>query len=425
MSAATNEQAALEVLRTLRAHGHVAYFAGGCVRDRLLGLVPKDHDVATSATPKQVRDMFRNSQAVGASFGVVLVRSGGINIEVATFRTDGTYSDGRRPDAVRFSTPREDARRRDFTINGLFLDPETGQVIDHVGGQADLAARVLRAIGDPEERFREDHLRLLRAVRFAARFDLAIDEATAAAVRKHAMHLRGIVPDRTGEELRRMLVVPTRARAFGLLRELGLAVELCRFLSCPDEPTLDLLGKLGAGGVGVGVGVGGDDGDLSYPLVLAAMALSETDAARLNDDRFASEATAALRRALRLSNDDSDGLLFLLSGAHELTTRTDVRIARLRRLLADRGGQDLVRLLDALLLAGLRADIIGPLLPRLRQLQKDDNAPPPLLTGDDLLAEGLKPGPIFRKLLDTAYDAQLEGKVRTREEAISYALSMR
>src|SRR5690606_33461140 len=154
------------IVRRLRDAGHVAYFAGGCVRDELLGLTPKDYDVATDAPPAIVRKLFHNTQAVGAAFGVVLVRIGTSQIEVATFRTDGKYEDGRRPESVQFTTAEEDAKRRDFTINGMFLDPLTGQVIDYVGGQTDLTAKVLRAIGKPDERFAEDHLRMLRAVRF-------------------------------------------------------------------------------------------------------------------------------------------------------------------------------------------------------------------------------------------------------------------
>ena len=173
---------AARVVEELRAGGHVAYFAGGCVRDMLLGLEPKDFDVATDAPPERVRKLFRNSQAVGAAFGVILVRTGGSSVEVATFRSDGAYLDGRHPEHVRFTTAEEDARRRDFTINGLFFDPISGDVIDYVGGREDLAARWIRAIGEPGARFAEDHLRMLRAIRFAARFDFAIEANTAAAI---------------------------------------------------------------------------------------------------------------------------------------------------------------------------------------------------------------------------------------------------
>src|SRR5882724_7855964 len=196
---------ALVVLKRLREAGHVAYFAGGCVRDLLLGAEPKDFDVATDAPPSRVQELFRNTQAVGAAFGVILVRQGGSQIEVATFRADAGYDDGRHPSKVRFTTAEEDARRRDFTINGLFLDPVGGQVIDYVRGQDDLRAGVIRAIGNATERFEEDSLRLLRAVRFAARLGFEIEPGTAAAIKAHAPQLKRISPERIADELRVML----------------------------------------------------------------------------------------------------------------------------------------------------------------------------------------------------------------------------
>src|SRR5947209_8570545 len=193
---------ALAVVRRLREAGHVAYFAGGCVRDLLLGKEPKDYDVATDAPPQRVRALFSNTQAVGAAFGVILVRHRRSQVEVATFRSDGTYLDGRRPEAVRFTTAAEDAQRRDFTINGLFLDPVADQVIDFVGGREDLKAGVIRAIGEPSARFGEDHLRMLRALRFAARFGFQIEPRTQDAIRRHAPQLVRISPERIAEELR-------------------------------------------------------------------------------------------------------------------------------------------------------------------------------------------------------------------------------
>src|SRR5437867_2407818 len=183
---------ALAVLRRLRQAAHIAYFAGGCVRDLLMGLTPKDYDIATDAPPQRVRELFSNTQAVGAAFGVVLVRHGKSVVEVATFRTDAAYEDGRRPTAVHFTTAEEDAKRRDFTINGLFYDPIEEKVIDYVGGQEDLRDKLLRAIGEPNHRFEEDHLRLLRAVRFAARLGLSVEPSTAAAIAHHAEQLKRI-----------------------------------------------------------------------------------------------------------------------------------------------------------------------------------------------------------------------------------------
>src|SRR2546423_12854917 len=203
----TERDFAVRVVQRLRDAGYQALWAGGCVRDELLGLVPKDYDVATDATPEQVRRLFRRTVAVGAAFGVVEVLGPRpLKVQVATFRSDVSYSDGRRPDRVVFSSAREDALRRDFTINGMFFDPLTDQLIDYVGGQEDLRARVLRAIGDPVRRFTEDKLRMLRAVRIATRFDLTLDEATATAVRAMAPEIRAVSAERIAEELRKLLV---------------------------------------------------------------------------------------------------------------------------------------------------------------------------------------------------------------------------
>lgn len=414
-----NHEAALTVLRTLREAGHVAYFAGGCVRDMVLGLEPKDYDVATSAPPEAVRPLFRNTQAVGAAFGVVLVRLHGQHVEVATFRTDGSYTDGRRPDDVRYSTPREDALRRDFTINGLFYDPLAGEVIDYVGGRADLEARVLRAIGDPDARFREDHLRLLRAVRFAARFRLAIEPATAAAVKRHAPHLRRISPERVGDECRRMLVAPSRARAFTLLRELALAPELFRFVECAERPTLDLLPHLG------------DEGGVSFPLALAAAGLSEvcdppTAAGVLAalGSKPAGSVVRGLRQTLRLSNDESMALDGILTWAGRLLSSAGPRVAVRRRFLASAVATETRALMRALWSAGLAPQAAGPLLADLDARSLEDNAPPPLVTGDDLTAVGLAPGPVFKRLLDTTYDEQLEGRLTTKDAALAFAMGL-
>src|SRR5277367_3587141 len=226
MSQQCDRADALAVLKRLREAGHIAYFAGGCVRDELLGLTPKDFDIATDAPPDRVREIFTSTQAVGAAFGVILVRHGPSVIEVATFRTDLEYHDGRRPQGVKFTTAEEDAQRRDFTINGLFLDPIENRVIDYVGGQADLSAKILRAIGNPDQRFAEDHLRFLRAVRFAARFALQIDPATTAAISAHAHQLPRISPERLADELRRMLIPATKNIAWKLLWQFDLLDQL-------------------------------------------------------------------------------------------------------------------------------------------------------------------------------------------------------
>src|SRR5579883_2074530 len=229
MSATQSERDfAIEVVRRLREAGHEALWAGGCVRDELLRLIPKDYDIATSALPEQVQKLFRRTIALGMSFGVIEVlgprsSEGVLKIQVATFRSDVAYSDGRRPDAVVFASAREDALRRDFTINGMFFDPLENRLIDYVGGQKDLQARVLRAIGDPAQRFEEDKLRMLRAVRIATRFDLEIEPATAEAIRAQAPRIGIVSAERIAEELRKLLVDPHRARGMRWFMDLGLA----------------------------------------------------------------------------------------------------------------------------------------------------------------------------------------------------------
>src|SRR5438477_159707 len=229
----TEREFAVEVVRRLRAAGYQALWAGGCVRDELLGLVPKDYDVATDARPEDVRRLFPRTVAVGMSFGVIEVlgpraraSTAPLRVQVATFRSDVSYSDGRHPDEVVFSSAREDALRRDFTINGMFFDPLKGELLDYVGGQADLQARVLRAIGDPAVRFTEDKLRLLRAVRIATRFGLTIDPATAAAVQAMAGQITVVSAERIAEELRRLLCDPRRAHGMNLLFDLGLVAPI-------------------------------------------------------------------------------------------------------------------------------------------------------------------------------------------------------
>ncbi|MGA0111796.1 MAG: CCA tRNA nucleotidyltransferase, partial [Chthoniobacterales bacterium] len=218
--------AATDIARRLQQAGHTAYFAGGCVRDELLGLDPHDYDIATSAKPDEVQKLFPHTQAVGAHFGVILVMEHGRAFEVATFRSDHEYIDGRRPEMVTFSTPEEDAARRDFTINGMFHDPVAGRFIDFVGGREDLKSKLLRAIGDPAARFREDKLRLLRAVRFAARFGYEIDPATWDALRAHAADIHAVSAERIREELVKILAHPSRVRGFDLLDQSGLLKEI-------------------------------------------------------------------------------------------------------------------------------------------------------------------------------------------------------
>ena len=420
----STRQDATAVVRRLRESGHVAYFAGGCVRDELLGLEPKDYDVATDAPPERVRELFRNTQAVGAAFGVILVRVNASQVEVATFRTDSTYGDGRRPDSVRFTTAEEDAQRRDFTINGMFLDPLDGQVIDYVGGQRDLSERRLRAIGNPAERFAEDHLRMLRAVRFAARFALTVDDATAAAIVEHAAHLRRISPERIADELRRMWTVPSRVTAWNLLRRLGLLDVLFRDLpmrrqSSDAEPGMEAIFHATAAGQPISFGLALAAGSLAYLSPGAS-----GDVRELLAKASVTAVIQSLRRTLRISNEESDEASGALAGAGLLLQTAEPDVVMLKRFLARPTAGATRSLLRGLAACGMYRERVEWLEDRLAGLETTDYAPLPLLTGDDLLAMGMQAGPAFKTILDRVYDAQLEGRLATKADALEWVRSL-
>jgi tRNA nucleotidyltransferase/poly(A) polymerase len=388
--------AAATIAARLEGAGHTAYFAGGCVRDELLGLHPADYDVATQATPDQIRDLFPKARGVGEHFGVMLVRHGGRTVEVATFRGEGSYQDGRRPTQVTFADEVTDALRRDFTINGLFMHPPSGRVIDHVGGRADLQARRLRAIGDPDARLEEDRLRLLRAVRFAARFDLSIDPATLSAVRRHAPELRGVSRERVGHEVRRMLAHPGRATAVGLIEAHGLAAATLLEPEAAFEPR-----RLAA--------------------IPASASVVCSLAAWMRDRALPRPWTERLERwteALVLSNQEREGVADTLSALEALHGAwSTMGVAARKRLAASVGFSDALSIL-----AAEAPEAAGEVRGDLAPLQASGLAPPPLLDGNDLQRLGLHPGPAFRRILDAVYDAQLEGRVQTLEEARELAL---
>lgn len=417
---------AIWIVRRLRDHGHTAYFAGGCVRDALLGQHPTDYDVATDAVPQRVRELFPRTAEVGAAFGVVLVRvpgehcspgassapsshqrgpGGGVTVEVATFRSDGPYSDARRPDSVHFSDPKSDAERRDFTINALFVDPITpdgaDKVIDFVGGIDDLNKRVLRAVGDPDKRLAEDHLRALRAVRFAARLGFAIDPATAAAITRHASELKGVSRERIGEELRRMLAHPSRPEALALLE--GLALDTPVLTEPHRSGQLPITRTL--------------SGSVRVSTALAAW-LTDRAGAILPRDQVP-EWVRRWRKALCLSNEEAADLADILDELAALESEWVGAGVALRKRIANKRSfspaQQLLRAIQPDRALKIEQDVI--------QLQKDGVGlgPDPFITGDDLVASGMAPGPRFKRVLDLVYDAQLEGRIRTKPEAMELA----
>lgn len=395
---------AIEVVRKLRGAGHTALFAGGCVRDLLLGRPAKDYDVATTATPEQVRDLFGHKRTlpVGASFGVIVVigpREAG-HVEVATFRTEGPYHDGRRPASVAFCTPEEDAQRRDFTINGMFYDPIDARVLDYVGGEADLAARVVRAIGDPHERVREDKLRMLRAVRFTATLDFTLEERTAAAVHEMADQLTVVSAERIAQELKKMLVDPHRRRAIELCADVALLPLILPELSsaaAERETNLRMLSLLE---------------QPSFELAFAALLHSLP----------ARPAVYDICRRLKLSNDESDRITWLVAHQNDLIDAPTQTLARLKRTLAAPFRDDLINLLRVKLLA-TEADL-QPVLFCDEYLARTPQAiidPTPLMTGGILKSLGLNPSPAFKSLLEAIRDAQLNGLIESPEQAIALA----
>ncbi len=403
------------MVQRLREAGHVAYFAGGCVRDALLGLHAKDYDIATSAAPEAVRKLFPRSRYVGEAFGVVLVESASGPVEVATFRIEWGYADGRRPSHVAFTDARHDAMRRDFTVNGLFEDPLTDddsqRIIDHVGGVRDLNRRVLRAIGRPEERFAEDYLRMLRAVRFAARLAFRVERRTAMAIQQHAPKLEGISRERIGAELRRMLAEPSgprAAHAARLMQKLRLDAPTLREDHCLRRPAT--LARL--------------DVDADFPTALAAWML-DRHLTRRNPDALASFASGAARHIVRrwrtalcLSNDQTTALAGTLDTAARLTRWGGLPVAQRKRALAHARYESATQLLRAL--SGRFRRLTATLDRDAPPLLAQGVAPMPLVTGDDLVAMGRRPSPAFAKWLTQAYDEQLEGRLVTKEQALDW-----
>ncbi len=389
---------AVRIVQALVDAGYQALLAGGCVRDLLLGNRPSDYDVATDAPPQTICRLFRKTRKVGVKFGVVLVRKRGRWVEVATFRSDGQYLDGRRPSEVHFCDAPTDARRRDFTINGMFLDPLRREIIDYVGGSDDLAAGLIRAIGAPEQRFAEDYLRLLRAVRFAARLDFEIEPRTWQALCHHASRLREIAPERIRDELERMLSHPGRARAVELLRSSRLLEHLwpdARWNADHLDHAQRILARLPA----------------EAPFTLACAVLLA--------DRPEHEIHAICRR-LTCSNEQRLRIAWLALHHRDLDDPAQPTLAELKRLMADAGFAELRAWAQARYLDMPDADGRRQRLQRrIAAIAPERIAPPPLVTGDDLAARGVPPGPVYKQILDAVYTAQLDERIADRQEALA------
>ncbi len=395
----SNRQAATEVIEHLQRHGFQALLAGGCVRDMLLGRPAKDYDVATSARPDDVMRLFRRTLKVGAKFGVVIVLTQGRQVEVATFRSEAGYEDGRHPTQVQFTSAAEDASRRDFTINGMFFDPLKEQIIDYVGGQTDLEKQIIRTIGDPDERFSEDYLRMLRAVRFSTRLGFPIESQTYAAIRRNAAKIVRISGERIAAELEGILAHPNRAAGASMLIETGLAEAIFPgFAGGRAAKGAAVLAQLRK--------------KVDFPLALGALfADFPTD--------FALERT----EVLKLSRSQIKHMKFLLAHRGRLV-EWDMSLARLKKLLAEPYFSDLYALERAIRKATVGNQGVAPLIKlrrRIRDLGRIEVKPRPLLDGHDLMHLGVVPGPLLGRLVDELYTAQLEGQVQTREQAQQWA----
>jgi poly(A) polymerase len=417
-----------EIVRRLRDAGYQALLAGGCVRDLLRGENPKDYDVATSALPDLVAELFKETRPVGRQFGVCLVILGGRSYQVATFRTDMAYSDGRHPDMVAFSSPEEDAKRRDFTINGMFWDPIGDRVLDFVGGQEDLESRLIRAIGDPEKRFREDHLRLIRAVRFAARLGFAIEPKTRRAIESLAELVVQVSAERLQEELRVILTDRDPAGALRLMDELGMLrvvfPELEDARGCEQPENYHPEGDVFVHSI-LTVEKLGPHPDFGLALAALLHDIGKPEASRragpkkFNEhSRLGRDTAYEACRRLRLSNDETERVCWLVGRHMYFKDARKMKESKLKRLFAESGFEQLAAL--------HRADALGSwgnledyeyVMERRRTMTVEEMKPPPLITGDDLIAMGYRPGPIFKQVLDAVREAQLDGEVRTFEEA--------
>jgi poly(A) polymerase len=429
-------QLAETICRTLRGAGHQAYLVGGCVRDILLGHEPADYDVSTDATPDRVQALFPQSLAVGAQFGVVIVTDGAVQVEVATFRSDVGYSDGRHPDRVVFaSSAREDVQRRDFTINALLLDPETNEVLDYVGGRDDLRAGIIRAIGQPAERFREDKLRMIRAVRFAARFRYAIEAATFSAIMKLAPDICQVSAERIRDEITKILTEGAARRGFELLDETRLLPEIlpevARMKGVEQPPqfhpegdvwihTLMMIEQLQPG-CSATLAWGALLHDVGKPPTFTPPSGPD---GRIRFDQHVEVGTRmaeAICRRLRFSNDDTDHIAALVANHLRFKDVGQMRLSTLKRFVRLNRFEEHLELHRLDCLSSHRNLEAHEFVHRfLAETPPEQVRPPRLLTGDDLIRMGFAPGPSFKEILDTVEEAQLNGKIHTHEEALRY-----
>jgi poly(A) polymerase len=386
---------AIEIICRLRENGHEAYLVGGCVRDMVMNIEPSDYDIATSAPPDVIMKIFPHTEPIGAKFGVVLVIIRGRPFEVATFRSDEAYVDGRRPSGVVFTDAKTDVQRRDFTINGLLYDPVEKRVIDYVGGQEDIRTRIVRAIGDPRKRFEEDKLRLLRAIRFGARLGYSIEPETWSAVRAMAPEIRRVSAERIREELGRILTEGQAALGFRLLHESGMLPEILPAVIWNEhlERCLRLIAA-------------NSPSDFAFGVLLHDVS---------------PEAARGVAEYLRLSGAEIQHVVSLVKSLPQFKTLRSSSLSAIKRFLRMPRFEDHLELAK-ICGAGAGGDLeaYNFAAELSRKWPPEDLWPPPLITGDDLIRMGFAPGPLFRQILTAVEDAQLEGRLKTPEQALDF-----
>jgi poly(A) polymerase len=428
-----SRKTAAEIVQRLREAGHKALFAGGCVRDMVMGNEPADYDIATSAKPQQVMELFRRTVPVGAQFGVVLVLADEKQYEVATFRSDEGYEDGRRPSGVRYTNAREDALRRDFTINALFYDPLEERVIDYVDGRRDIERKIIRTVGDPFARFEEDKLRMVRAVRFATRFGFQIEEATLEAIKKYSSNVTQVSWERIGEELEKTLTGPNRGMALQLLADTSLLKhilpEVHQMIGVPQpeahHPEGDVFEhtKMSLDNVCIETGCQ-PSSVLAFATLLhdvgKPLTLTIEDRIRFSGHEVVGAKIAdKVCRRLRLSSEKREKIEDIVANHMRFIHAQEMRESKLKKMLQSETFLEELEMHRADCLASHGSlEIYDFLKMKLASLPEEEIKPPPLIRGDDLIELGLTPGPLFGEILGAVEEMQLEGDLKTKEEAL-------
>ncbi len=435
MSSDKLKKNAFEIIYCLREAGFKAFIVGGAVRDMVMGVEPKDYDIVTDASTDEVSKLFERTYPVGTKFGVSIVRYGNNSYEVAQFRTEGEYIDGRRPSSVKPAGEIEDVKRRDFTVNALLYDPEKDKIIDHVSGIEDINRKIIRTIGNPVKRFAEDHLRMLRAVRFAARLNFNIEHDTVEAIKHNAFKINEVSSERIGEELSKMFSGKNPDKALSLLDETGLLkivlpeVDSLKGIEQPPRyhPEGDvfthtrlMLNMFGGGTVTLAFGI------LLHDIAKSAT-FSKSDRIRFNrHDEVGKEITGKILRRLRLNNEIVTRVQALVKNHMRFTSVPSMKRSTLRRFIALDGFDEMFELfmLDCLASHG-NLDTYNFLKREIESIQKENNSlklPEPLVSGKDLISLGYKPGPIFNTIIKRVLDSQIEGVLSLKEEAIEFVL---